>query len=127
MTRTANIAIYAIITSHFMEFNVENYKKQVANGEISKEWLDGYAYGIKNYSKAIIDKATAQLQKGIKMTEQEKLRFYAIAVGGLMNAEIEKLEKQVANDEISGEWLKGYIRGAKEYEKLLLQNEITAL
>lgn len=59
------------------------------------------------------------------MTEQEKLRFYAIAVGGLMNVEIEKLEKQVENGEISREWLKGYICGAKEYEKLLLQSEIT--
>jgi hypothetical protein len=127
MTRTPNIAIYAIMTSHFMEFNVKNYKKQVANGEISKEWLDGYAYGIKKYGKAIIDKVATKLQKGQKVDEREKLRFYTIAVGGLIQANIEKLKKQVAKGEISKEWLDGYIRGAKEYEKELLNCNLTIL
>lgn len=59
------------------------------------------------------------------MREQEKLRMYADIVKYYMEIEIYKLQNQVENGEISREWLKGYIRGAKEYEKLLLQNEIT--
>ena len=59
------------------------------------------------------------------MREQEKLRMYADIVKYYMEIEINKLQKQVEVGEISREWLKGYIRGAKEYEKLLLQNEIT--
>lgn len=59
------------------------------------------------------------------MREQEKLRMYADIVKYYMEIEIYKLQNQVEVGEISREWLKGYIRGAKEYEKLLLQNEIT--
>lgn len=59
------------------------------------------------------------------MREQEKLRMYADIVKYYMEIEINKLQNQVEVGEISREWLKGYIRGAKEYEKLLLQNEIT--
>jgi hypothetical protein len=59
------------------------------------------------------------------MEEREKVRFYSIVVRGLMRAKLDKLKEQVERGEISGEWLRGYIRGVEEYDKELLNCEIT--
>lgn len=57
MTDRNNLASFAITVYNFMEFEVKNYKKQVENGEISKEWLDGYIRGLDEYKKALVDNA----------------------------------------------------------------------
>ncbi|MDY6079154.1 MAG: hypothetical protein SPI61_00215 [Ezakiella sp.] len=127
MAKANNIAIYATIISHFMEYDVEELKEQVERGEAPKEWLDGYKHGIKEYRKAIIDIATTGLRKEQQVNEQRKLELYVIAVDGLIKAREEELRERVERRDISRQWLYGYMDGAIDYETQLLENAITIL